>query len=1011
MASPPTIDGPTDSVPKRKGSPCQQDDDSQDDKRIRSGVDLPEDIFWYIHALMPLRDAARAACVSRSFLQSWRCYPYLSFSKETIRLDNHEFTVDETTRDLISKTSHILHNHSGIGVKKLELVFFGCTNVDFSYFDSWLNKVVKPGIEKLTLILPRNSNAEYSFPCSLLSDGNENSIRYLNLSCCSIRPTVDIGCLRTLTTVHLSSMRITGFELECLLSNSLALESLTVIDCKEIVQLKIPCLLKRLHNLVVDQCEMLKVVENYAPNVTIFDFSGHPVPMLGFLQVKHLEISCLHQSSILCYALANLLSVAPNVESLGIYSHTEIVGTQTVSGKYLRLKYLQIVSLNRSPDFDYLSLVSFLDVCPSLQTFILHISDMRIPQGHMGHAWTVEDSAELRQMPGHRHDNLKKFEVAGFCYSKSLFELTWHILETTSSLNRVKLDTACNFPRCSSGRCISYYTEQIMEALNVFSAIKTYMMEKVPPTVKFNLVPPCTRCLARSPLGLGGIVDRGDLAPVMRFMSAKRQRHLQRCRRQIRRRELISSVAKTNRWPCQQNGSSQDDKGIRSGHDLEEEIIRHIHSLIPLRDAARVACVSHAFLRSWRCYPYLIFSKERLRLDKSAYSDDEITRNLISKVNRILQNHSGIGVKKLELIFLGCTSVDFSYFDNWLHKAVTPVIEELTLIPPENRNAIYRFPCSLLSDVNVNSIRYLHLSRCAIRSTIDLVTELECLLSNSPALECLRLLDCKEIVLFKIPCLLKRLHSLRVNSCEMLTVVESYAPNIATFDLSGHAVEVLGLDQVKNLEMTWYSSSILYYALTNLVSVAPNVEKLGITSRTEVINAQTVLGKFLHLKHLKIFSIEWSPNFDYLSLVSFLDASPLLETFKLHVGMGMQDSHMGHAWTVGDSAPLRQMPDHHHNSLKKFKVSNFCYWKSLVELTCHILETTSSLNHVKLDTACGYHRCSSVRCDPNRTEQQKQIMEAHNAFLTVKTYILGKVPSTVKFNLVQRCSRCRALIQ
>ncbi|EAZ45278.1 hypothetical protein OsJ_29921 [Oryza sativa Japonica Group] len=374
MASFPTTDGLTESVAKRKGSPCQQDDDCQDDKRIRSGADLLEDIFWYIHSLMPLRDAARAACVSHSFLRSWRCYPYLMFSEELLRLQESAFSDDERTRNLISKVNHILQNHSGIGVKKLELVFLDSTDVDLSYIDSWLHKAVTRGIEELTLILPINSNAEYSFPCSLLSDGNDHS-------------------------------------------------------------------------------------------------------------------------SILCYALTNLLSIVPNVEKLRISSQTQIVSTQTVPGKYLRLKHLHI-SLNRSPNFDYLSLVSFLDASPSLETFILHIWDIYIPLGHMGHPWTLGDSEQLRQMPGHRHDSLKKFEVVGSCYAKGLVELTCHILETTSSLDRIKLDTCGYVGLCASGsgRCYPHYTEQIMEACNSVLAIRTYIMGKVPPTVKFELVEPCSRC-------------------------------------------------------------------------------------------------------------------------------------------------------------------------------------------------------------------------------------------------------------------------------------------------------------------------------------------------------------------------------------------------------------------------------------------------------------------------------------------------------------------------------------
>lgn len=275
---------------------------------------------------MPLRDAARAARVSHSFLRSWRCYPYLMFSEELLRLQESAFSDDERTRNLISKVNHILQNHSGIGVKELELVFLDSTDVDLSYIDSWLHKAVTRGIEELTLILPINSNAEYSFPCSLLSDGNGNSIQYLHLSRCAIRPTADLGCLRTLTTLHLYSVRITGFELEYLLSNSPALEWLIMMDCKEIVQLKIPSLLKRLHTLFVSRCQTLKVVESYAPNIATFHFRGHvhAVRMLGLLQVKDLEMSCSDHSSILCYALTNLLSIVPNVEKLRISSQTQV---------------------------------------------------------------------------------------------------------------------------------------------------------------------------------------------------------------------------------------------------------------------------------------------------------------------------------------------------------------------------------------------------------------------------------------------------------------------------------------------------------------------------------------------------------------------------------------------------------------------------------------------------------------------------------------------------------------
>ena len=53
------------------------------------------------------------------------------------------------------------------------------------------------------------------------------------------------------------------------------------------------------------------------------------------------------------------------------------------------------------------------------------------------------------------------------------------------------------------------------------------------------------------------------------------------------------------------------------------------------------------------------------------------------------------------------------------------------------------------------------------------------------------------------------------------------------------------------------------------------------------VNAPMVANKFLNLKCLNIYlcavNKAFTPAYDYLSLVSFLDASPSLETFILSV--------------------------------------------------------------------------------------------------------------------------------
>ncbi|KAL6848021.1 hypothetical protein ACP4OV_022149 [Aristida adscensionis] len=477
----------------------------------------------------------------------------------------------------------------------------------------------------------------------------------------------------------------------------------------------------------------------------------------------------------------------------------------------------------------------------------------------------------------------------------------------------------------------------------------------------------------------------GDLA-LMRFMSAKRERRRQRCHRQIRRdRESVASVAPRKGLQCQHDDSSKG--GKESELHLPEDILRHIHALMPLRDATRTASVSHTFQQSWRCRPNLTFTKETLGLDTNAVTQDDITKDFINIINHILQNHDGIGVKSLELDLFPCSNIDSYYLDGWLHVAVTPGIEELTLIFPSetdrrpqynrtgykrragyNRKSEYNFPCSLLFDRGGDSVRYLLLTDCALRPTVGLgclrsltqlhlsfarITgdELELFLSQSFALELLKLSYCHEIIRLKIPLLLQRLSILK-------------------------------------------SANMISYARTKLPSLIPNVEALAIYSCREIDNTPMVADKFLHLKHLHVcfVGLAVSPTYDYFSLVSFLDASPSLKTFFLSV----TQHHTEHDSIFGESVHMRRLPEYRHESLKSVKISAFCSAKSMVELACHILENSSSLECLTLDATNGSARCSTNKSGKCFAMGKDVIMAAHKALLAIRIFIEGKVPPSVK---------------
>jgi len=97
-------------------------------------------------------------------------------------------------------------------VKTLQLVLKDIANN--GDLDSWLQVAAAPGIEEL-ILMPISEMIKYNFLCSHLLEGVRNSIRLLTLGYCAFRPTLELGPLRSLTSLCLDTVGITGYELEC----------------------------------------------------------------------------------------------------------------------------------------------------------------------------------------------------------------------------------------------------------------------------------------------------------------------------------------------------------------------------------------------------------------------------------------------------------------------------------------------------------------------------------------------------------------------------------------------------------------------------------------------------------------------------------------------------------------------------------------------------------------------------------------------------------------------------
>uniref|UniRef100_A0ACD5Y0P7 Uncharacterized protein n=1 Tax=Avena sativa TaxID=4498 RepID=A0ACD5Y0P7_AVESA len=503
--------------------------------------------------------------------------------------------------------------------------------------------------------------------------------------------------------------------------------------------------------------------------------------------------------------------------------------------------------------------------------------------------------------------------------------------------------------------------------------------------------------------------------------------------------------------PCQQHDNLLGGKRMRYSvpelPELPKDIWHDILSRLPLRDAAQAGCVSHTFLSSLGCRPNLTFTEETVGLNgktcgrvklaqsfsKRVDERDKLAQIFSNRVDNIMRKHSGTGVKTFMLRYCG-SFINASYLNRWLQIAITPGIEEITFSVPRYYGVYYNFPCPLLFNGSGNSIRHLNLSCCAFHpmaglgcltrlhlSEVDITgDELGQLLSNSLAMEVLILKHCHKIISLTIPCLLHRLNYLKLFECRGLKVIENKAPNVCVVHIDGslEKLRVGDLLHVKELEMVDPDGiNLVHHARAKLPFIMPNLQTLNLTSTGEMLSTPSLAAKFLYLRNLQIFLGDADHMrgffYDYFSLVYFLDACPVVEDFVLCV----TQTRVRHDLISAEDSHLRRMPEHRHGSLKNVKIIGFCAAKSLVELTCHILENATSLECLTLDAI--YDNSSRLGADRSVLHNKygecrpvtgrHMIAHAHKGLSAIGRYVVEKVPPTVKLDVKKLCSRCHKI--
>ena len=147
-----------------------------------------QDIWCHVHSLMPLRDAARAACLSRAFLHSWRCRPTLTLTREVFLPEVHSLHSHiVNASDIIDG---ILRNRSGSGVKILNLQLEGisllCLTVGLNLL---LHRWLKSSLLCYVLVLQQSTISHAQF----YPVGFEAQFGILNLAIVPFAPQLNLA--------------------------------------------------------------------------------------------------------------------------------------------------------------------------------------------------------------------------------------------------------------------------------------------------------------------------------------------------------------------------------------------------------------------------------------------------------------------------------------------------------------------------------------------------------------------------------------------------------------------------------------------------------------------------------------------------------------------------------------------------------------------------------------------------------------------------------------------------
>ncbi|KAM3751936.1 hypothetical protein ACB098_04G149700 [Castanea mollissima] len=282
-----------------------------------------------------------------------------------------------------------------------------------SHVDGWIDFAISKGVKRL----------ELDFTATNPFKDASNFYRFPNE-----RFTSDKTCIKSLTSLTLKYIRVTGELLEHFLSNCPLLERLHVDNSEDLVNLKIYGSSLKLKYLHIIHCLEFKSIEINSPNLESFGYVGNEIKLHVHSAPRLLDVRIGGMySHPINYAFGSLSSYLYQLESLTLdvhcytYDGVEFPEFQTLT----KLKHLK-VTVVASDGSSLLGLIPLIEAAPFLHKFVF---EFRL--------WEINFPKKARKVKKYPNEHLKEVEIVGFAGRAIDIQLVVYLLESAINLEKI----------------------------------------------------------------------------------------------------------------------------------------------------------------------------------------------------------------------------------------------------------------------------------------------------------------------------------------------------------------------------------------------------------------------------------------------------------------------------------------------------------------------------------------------------------------------------------------------